>query len=323
MTSRLFKVLVTHPEVPKQVLDTLKQKCEVIVCKNVPPLKSEVLEKIQGADAILWAHYQPLNGEILDAAGSQLKAVSTMSSGIDYVDIAEFKKRQMPLGHTPRAVNNSVADIAIGLMISAGRLFHEGRRMIETSQWETDRHDWLMGQEISDSTVGFFGFGGIGQVIARRLLSFDVKKIIYNTRTKKPNEADFNASHVAFDQLLSDSDFIIVASPLTPETKGIFNAEAFAKMKPNCVFVNVARGQIVDQHALYNALKKRQIFAAGLDVTTPEPLPSDDPLLSVPNCIILPHVGTSTAQTTIKMGNIAVQNILNALEGKPMVAPAY
>lgn len=286
-------------------------------------MKSEILEKIQGCDAVLWAHYQPLNAEILDAAGSELKAVSTMSSGIDYVDIAEFKKRQMPLGHTPRAVNNSVADIAIGLMIAAGRLFHEGRRVIETSQWQTDRYDWLTGQEIGDSTIGFFGFGGIGQMIARRLLTFDIKKIIYTTRTKKPNESDFNATQVPFDELLSESDFIIVASPLTDETKGVFNAEAFAKMKPNCVFVNVARGQIVDQHALYNALKKRQIFAAGLDVTTPEPLPSDDPLLSVPNCIILPHRGTATLQSTIKMGTLAAQNILNALEGRPMVTPAY
>lgn len=129
---RIYKVLVTHPEVPVPVLEYLRQRgCETIVCQNVPPVRAEVLQKLPGVDAIFWAHYQPLNSEILDAAGSQLKAVSTMSSGIDYVDIAEFKRRQLPLGHTPGIVKNSVADLAIGLMISAGRFFHAGRQEIE------------------------------------------------------------------------------------------------------------------------------------------------------------------------------------------------
>lgn len=129
---RIYKVLVSHPEVPAPVLEYLQQRgCETIVCQNVPPVRSDILQKLPGVDAIFWAHYQPLNSEILDAAGKQLKAVSTMSSGIDYVDVPEFKRRQMPLGHTPGIVKNAVADLAIGLMISAGRFFHAGRREIE------------------------------------------------------------------------------------------------------------------------------------------------------------------------------------------------
>ncbi|XP_075153322.1 glyoxylate reductase/hydroxypyruvate reductase [Haematobia irritans] len=321
---RLYKVLVTHPEVPVPALDYLRQKgCQTIICENVPPERSDILKKLPGVDAIFWASYQPLNGEILDAAGTQLKAVSTMTSGIDYVDLEEFKRRQMPLGHTPGVVKNAVADLAIGLMIAAGRFFHAGRKDIESSHWETERYDWLMGQEIRDSTIGFLGFGGIGQAIAKRLQCWDVRKFIYHTRNRRENDGDFRAHHVTFDELLSESDFLIVACPLTSETKGKFNAEAFSKMKRNCVFVNVGRGGIVDQDALMKALKSGQIFSAGLDVMSPEPLPPDHPLLKIPNCVIIPHLGTQTWKTTTEMAMVAAQNIINALEGKPMISPAY
>uniref|UniRef100_A0A1I8NPL2 Glyoxylate reductase/hydroxypyruvate reductase n=1 Tax=Stomoxys calcitrans TaxID=35570 RepID=A0A1I8NPL2_STOCA len=321
---RLYKVLVTHPEVPLPALEYLRQKgCQTIVCENVPPVRSDILQKVPGVDAIFWACYQPLNAEILDAAGNQLKAVTTMSSGIDYVDVGEFKRRQMPLGHTPGVVKNGVADLAIGLMIAAGRFFHAGRQEIESSQWKTERIDWLMGQEIRDSTIGFLGFGGIGQAIAKRLQCWDVRQIIYHTRNRKENDGEFAAKHVTFDELLRESDFLVVACPLTPETKGKFNADAFGKMKNNCVFVNVGRGGIVDQEALCQALKCGQIFSAGLDVMTPEPLPAEHPLLKLPNCVIIPHLGTQTIKTTNEMAMVAANNIINALEGQPMVSPAY
>ncbi|XP_036329270.1 glyoxylate reductase/hydroxypyruvate reductase-like [Rhagoletis pomonella] len=321
-TRRFHKVLVSHPGVPKAALDLLQQRgCETIVCESVPPSRAEILHKVPGVDAIFWAHYQPLNGEILDAAGQQLKAVSTMSSGIDYVDLPEFKRRQMPLGHTPGIVKNSVADLAVGLMVAAGRHFHAGRQEIENSLWRTERIDWMMGQEVRGSVVGFLGFGGIGQAIAKRLQGWEAAKIIYHTRT--PRENPFGAIHVPFEQLLRESDFLVVACPLTAETRGKFNAGAFKQMKTNCVFVNVGRGGIVDQPALVNALKTGEIAAAGLDVMTPEPLPADDPLLKLPNCVVIPHLGTQTMQTTIEMGLTAANNILNALDGKPMICPAY
>ncbi|XP_037959692.1 glyoxylate reductase/hydroxypyruvate reductase [Teleopsis dalmanni] len=321
---RVFKVLISHPEVPVPALELLRQHgCETIICQSVPPSRTEILQKLPGVDAILWAHYQPLNAQILDAAGSQLKAVSTMSSGIDYVDLDEFKRRQMPLGHTPGIVKNAVADLAIGLMISAGRLFHAGRREIDNSLWQTERINWLMGQELRQSVVGLLGFGGIGQAIAKRLQSWDVSKIIYNTRTRKDNDFELQAQHVSFQNLLQESDFLVVACPLTSETKGIFDEEAFSKMKPNCVFVNVGRGGIVNQNALFNALKSGQIFAAGLDVMTPEPIPANDPLLQLPNCVVIPHLGTQTMRTTTEMAKIAANNILNALKGESMISPAY
>ncbi|XP_030383194.1 glyoxylate reductase/hydroxypyruvate reductase-like [Scaptodrosophila lebanonensis] len=319
-----FKVLISHPNVPAPALDLLRSRGgELIFCECVPPSRSEIISKVAGVDAIFWARYQPLNAEILDAAGCQLRAVSTMSAGIDYVDVPEFKRRNIPLGHTPDVVRNSVAELAIGLMIAAGRNFHDGRCKIGRSQWRIEEVDWLMGQEIRDSVVGFFGFGGIGQAIAKRLQSWDVAKILYTTRTRKPNEADYKAEHVPFERLLKESDFVVVASPLTEETREKFNSQAFGQMKSSAVFVNVARGGIVKQSDLHDALKSGRIFAAGLDVTTPEPLPADDPLLKLPNCVVLPHLGTQSWKTTTEMGMLAANNILNALEGKPMIKSAY
>ncbi|EDW03269.1 glyoxylate reductase/hydroxypyruvate reductase [Drosophila grimshawi] len=322
--SRAFKVLVTHPQVPLPALELLRSRgAETIVCQSVPPSRDEILQKVAGVDAIYWAHYQPLNASILDAAGPKLRAVSTMSSGIDYADVAEFKRRQIPLGHTPGVVKNAVADLAIGLMIAAGRHFHAGRTSIETSQWVTERIDWLMGKEIRDSVIGFFGFGGISQAIAKRLQGWDVAKILYTTRTRKENDVDFKAEHVPFERLLGESDFLVVAAPLTDQTREKFNAQAFEQMKSSAVFVNVARGGLVKQSDLHEALITGQIFAAGLDVTTPEPLPANDPILKLPNCVVLPHMGTQTMKTTIEMSLLAANNIINAIDGKPMIRSAY
>ncbi|KAI8041980.1 hypothetical protein M5D96_003278 [Drosophila gunungcola] len=354
---KAFKVLVTHPEVPQVGIDLLKQNCEIVQVQSVPINRAELLEKIRGA---------------LDAAGPQLKSISTMSAGIDYVDVPELKRRKIPLGHTPTVLNTAVADLAVGLLIAASRRFHEGRKKIDNDQWENYHLNWLLGQDIRDSTVGFYGFGGIGQAIAKRLSGFDidkvlyttrrrvhkeieeefnakkvdfdtllaqkivnqddlyealksnrifsagldvtdpeplspkdklltldnaarraiakrlqcwdVAKIIYHTRTRKENDGDFKAEHVSFENLLKESDFLVVAAPLTNETRDKFNALAFQQMKKSSVFVNVARGGLVNQPDLHDALTNGKIFAAGLDVTTPEPLPADNPLLKLPNC---------------------------------------
>lgn len=243
MLRKSFKVLVTHPEVPRPAIDLLLQKCEVEVCSKIPPTKEDTLQKIQGVDGVLWAHTDKVNGEVLDAAGKQLKVISTMTSGIDYVDIPTVKERGVLLGNTPGAVSICVAELAIGLMLAAGRRFQQGRRIIEKSTWETNHIDWMYGQEIRGSVVGFFGFGGIGQATAVRLKPFGVKRIIYTTRRKLDNEDQLGANHVDFKTLLKESDFLVVASPLTDQTKEIFNDAAFDQMKSNCVFVNVARGR--------------------------------------------------------------------------------
>lgn len=179
----------------------------------------------------------------------------------------------------------------------------------------------MCGQGLKGSRVGLFGFGRIGQEIAARIKPFKPSMLTYTSRSQHQKEAEkVSALYVSFDEMLCESDFIIVCCSLTPETKEIFNASAFGKMKSNAIFINTARGGIVDQDALYCALKEKRIQAAGLDVTTPEPLPLDDPLLSLNNVVILPHIGSADINTRIEMSRITALNILAALKGKEMIA---
>lgn len=275
------KVLVTHNDVPETGLSLLRQKCEVTIVETNN--REELLEKIKGMDGVFWGSHEKLNAEALDAAGPQLKAISTMSVGIDYVDVEEIKRRKIPLGYTPKVLNDAVADIAVGLAIGASRRFYEGRLKIDSSEWER-RQQWLLGQEIRNSTVGIVGFGGIGETIAKRLSGFEIGQFLYCGHSPKKAAEKYNAKFVPFMELVAQSDFVFIICPLTDETRKMFNAKVFAKMKPTSVLINVARGDIVDQEALYDALKNNKIFAAGLDVMSPEPLPSDHQLLTLPNC---------------------------------------
>ncbi|XP_055838604.1 glyoxylate reductase/hydroxypyruvate reductase-like [Episyrphus balteatus] len=317
------KVLVTHPDVPQEAIDILSQKCKVTVLSSCPPVRTEILEKCKGMDAFLWGGHEALNAEILDAAGPQVKSISTMSAGYDFVDLEEIKKRKIPFGNTPEVLSVAVAELAIGLMISAARRFHEGRKHIESSTWNNASLKWMLGREVRGAKIGFFGFGSIAQAIADRLEGFEIGSIIYHTRRVSPAGNDYKAKHVTFDELLAQSDFIFIASPLTESTREKFNESAFNKMKSTAVLINIGRGQIVDQKALYNALKTNKIFSAGLDVMTPEPLPADDPLLSLPNCVLVPHLGSATERTRCDMGVIAAHNVLQGLAGEPMFAPVY
>jgi glyoxylate/hydroxypyruvate reductase len=315
------KVLVTHYDVPQAGIDLLREYCDVTVSKQTDH-RAELLEQVKGMDGIFWATHNRLNAEALDAAGPQLKSLSTMSVGIDYVDLPELKRRKLPLGYTPTVLNDAVADIGVGLAIAASRYFHQGRMKIEANQWER-RPQWLLGQEIRGSTVGIVGFGGIGQTIAKRLSGFDVGQFLYCGHNKKPEADKIGAKFVPFMELVEKSDFIFIICPLTSETRKMFNAEVFAKMKPTSVLINVARGDIVDQEALYDALKNNKIFAAGLDVTSPEPLPADHPLMTLENCVIIPHLGSATVRTRDDMAKVAAINVLAGLVGEPMHSAAY
>lgn len=260
-------------------------RCEVIICAEDE--RQEILEKSKGCDGIIWATHCSLDAEALDAAGPQLKAVSTVSAGYDYVDVPEMKRRGVLLGHTPNVLSNAVADLAVGLLVGAARRFTEGQRKIVNNAWELGDPTWMLGQDIQQSTVGIVGLGGIGQTIIKRLSGFDVGQFLYSGRTKKPAgnsqwdilctevpECQFwlgcfslfvfsaqalGAEYVSLDELLRRSDFVVVACPLTAETRGMFNRAAFAKMKSNCVFVNVARGGMLIKQHKQNALRTKFI----------------------------------------------------------------
>uniref|UniRef100_A0A182QAH5 Glyoxylate reductase/hydroxypyruvate reductase n=1 Tax=Anopheles farauti TaxID=69004 RepID=A0A182QAH5_9DIPT len=317
-SDRRPKLAITCSDIPTSYVDLLKQKCDVTVCNGLN--RTDILRSITGAEGILWLTTDRLDSEALDAAGAQLKVVSTMTSGMDYVDSGEFVRRGIALGHTPKVVNDPVADIAIGLMLAAARRFHEGREKIVKGQWEM-RPQWLLGQDVPGSTVGIVGLGGIGQTILKRLKGFDIARCLYTGRNRKVEGDQAGASYVDLATLLRESDFIFIACPLTSETTKLFNHDTFALMKPSSVLINVARGGIVDQLALVQALQKGTIFAAGLDVMTPEPLEPDDPLLSLPNCVAVPHLGTATKQSLLDMFTITANNVLSVLAGGELIAP--
>ncbi|KAJ8916813.1 hypothetical protein NQ315_005820 [Exocentrus adspersus] len=287
------KVLVSNPTVPQIGFDLLQKYCDIIRIENENETKEEIISKVKGVDAIYWASRLKLDKDIIEAAGPQMKVVGTMSAGYNHIDVDELKKRGIKLGNTPNVLNNAVADIAVLLALAASRRIHEGRLKIENNQWDLGSQ-WMLGQDISGATVGIIGLGGIGQAIVKRLIPFEVQQFLYTGHREKVEGKELGAKFVSLDTLVRESDFVIVSCPLNSETEEMCNEDFFAKMKKTAVFVNISRGKVVHQPSLVKALRDGQIFAAGLDVMTPEPLPPDDELLKLPNAVIVPHLGSAT-----------------------------
>ncbi|EDW84024.2 uncharacterized protein Dwil_GK13923 [Drosophila willistoni] len=315
-------VYVTRPDVDASGLDLLRKSCDVSTWREALPVpREELLRQVVGKDALYCALTDKIDAAVLDAAGPQLKCVSTISVGYEHIDVAECKKRGIRVGFTPDVLTDATAELTVALLLATNRRLLEANKEVYNGGWKSWSPMWMCGQGLKGSRVGLLGFGRIGQEIAARVFAFKPSQITYTTRTARPQEASkINAIHVDFEEMLRESDFIIVCCALTPETKEIFGTEAFAKMKPNCIFINTARGGVVDQKALYDALRTKRIQAAGLDVTTPEPLPLADPLLQLDNVVILPHIGSADIETRKEMSRITARNILAALAGEKMEA---
>lgn len=237
-----------------------------------------------------------------------------MSVGYDHIDTAAVKARQIQIGYTPDVLTDATADLTVLLTLGAARRIKEAIQVAENGQWREWRPTWMCGSQLSQKTVGIVGMGRIGEAVATRLRAFGVSRIVYSGRNKRPVHGDF----VSLDELLTVSDFVIVCCALTKETRHLFNYEAFSKMKKTAVFVNSARGGIVDQEGLVKALEEKLIGSAGLDVTDPEPLPPTHKLYSFSNCLILPHIGSATLETREQMAGMSLDNILAALNNQPL-----
>uniref|UniRef100_A0A1I8PU94 Glyoxylate reductase/hydroxypyruvate reductase n=1 Tax=Stomoxys calcitrans TaxID=35570 RepID=A0A1I8PU94_STOCA len=315
-------VYVTRPDVAPIGLDLLKKECNVTHWSEAKPVpREELLRNVQGKDALFCALTDKIDAEIIERAGPQLKCIATISVGYEHIDLNECKKRGIRVGYTPDVLTDATAELTLALILATNRRLIEANKEVYNGGWKSWAPSWMCGPGLKGSRVGLFGFGRIGQEIASRLLPFKPALITYTTRTERPEEAKrVSASYVSFDEMLGESDFIIACCALTPETKEIFNSSAFGKMKSNCIFVNISRGGVVEQTALYNALKEKRIMAAGLDVTTPEPLPLDDPLLTLNNIVILPHIGSAEINTRTEMSRITAMNILAGLKGTQMIS---
>lgn len=311
------KVFVTRI-IPDKGLDLVKEFCDADVWEGeLPPPRQEILRHVQDVDGLLSLLTDRIDGEVMDAAGVRLKVISNYAVGFDNIDVDAATARGIPVGNTPGALTEATADFAFALLISAARRVPEGDRFVRDGKWKTWAPMLLLGNEIHNATLGVVGFGRIGQAMARRAAGFDMR-VIYYDPNETGDQPDIKATSVDFETLLEESDFISLHTPLTPDTRHLIDAEALSRMKRTAVLVNTSRGPVVDMNALYEALRDRKIFAAGLDVTDPEPLPATHPLLTLDNLVVAPHVASASHTARGNMAWMAANNLIAGLKGEPL-----
>jgi lactate dehydrogenase-like 2-hydroxyacid dehydrogenase len=255
----------------------------------------------------------------MDSAGPHLRGIANFAVGYNNIDIQAAKQRGIQVGNTPGVLTGATADIAVGLILAAGRCFGSAIANVQQFQWRNWEPMMFLGQEFEGKTLGIVGMGRIGHAVAKRMHGGWGMRIVYTAREPKPeSETSFGAIRLELDDLLRQSDVVSLHCPLTEQTRNLIGARELGLMKPNAIFVNTARGEVVDQGALADALSRRGIFAAGLDVTTPEPIDRTDRLRSEANCLILPHIGSATEDARNHMATMAADNLIAAIEGKPM-----
>ena len=312
------KAFVTRA-IPQEALDLLAAHAEIEVWPHdEPPGPATLRSLVAKADGVLTNIMDRIDAPLFDAA-SNLKVVSQMAVGLDNIDVAEATRRRIPVGYTPGVVSNATADQAFALLLAAARRLTEAERWVRKGSWEIAFHPlfWL-GAEVHQSTIGIIGMGSIGLEMAKRARGFDMR-ILYHSRTRKPDaEKLYQMQYVDMPTLLAESDFVSLHVPLTPETHHFIATGELALMKPTAILVNAARGPVVDPAALYQALRTKTIAAAALDVTSPEPIEPDDPLLSLENLVVAPHLGSSTVTTRTRMAVLAAENLIAGLEGRPL-----
>lgn len=280
--------------------------------------RGDLLSRVADADGLYSMLTDRVDEELLSRA-PKLVVVSNMAVGYDNIDVAACSARGIPVGHTPNVLTETVADTAFGLLIAAARRFGEGIDHVRDGEWGQWEPNLLWGAEIHGSTLGIVGFGRIGVAVARRAAGFGMK-VIFTTRRGAAVSGELEATAVDLEELLATADHIVIAVPLSDETHHMFGEQAFAAMKSSATLVNISRGPTVDTAALVAALRTGQIGAAGLDVVDPEPLPGDHPLLELPNALVIPHLGSSTARTRIAMANLAADNVAAAFAGRALPA---
>ncbi len=294
----------------------LREVAEVDVWRgDEPPPHHELIRRAADADALLTMLTDPIDAAVLDT-GKRLRIVAQMAVGYDNVDVAAATERGILVTNTPGVLTETTADLAFALLLAAARRVVEGDRLARTGGWKSWHPSFLLGQDVHGATLGIVGLGQIGLAIARRARGFDMR-LLYHARTRRPRaETDVGLQFVDLDRLLRESDFVSLHVPLSAETRHLIGKRELALMKPSAVLVNAARGPVVDQRALYTALKERRIAAAGLDVAEIEPIPLDDPLLTLDNVVVTPHIGSASVATRARMAEMAVESVLQALRGE-------
>lgn len=314
-----LKVFISRM-IPEAGLTMLKQDYDVDVWEDkLPPSRQILLDKVKGADGILCLLTEKIDAEVMDAAGSQLKVISNYAVGFDNIDIPETTRRCIPVSNTPGCLTETTEDFAFALLMAGARRIVEADNYVRDGNWQTWGPRLLLGQDIHHATLGFLGFGKIGQTVAKRAAGFDMDVIYHDPwLSEKVRNNGHCASSVSFEELLEKSDFLSLHVPLVEETHHMINKAAFEKMKSTAVLINTARGPVVDPDALYDALKNKRIACAALDVTEPEPIQKDNPLLKLDNVIIAPHIASASYATRNTMATMAASNLIAELKGEAL-----
>ncbi|MBA2254663.1 MAG: D-glycerate dehydrogenase [Chloroflexi bacterium] len=289
---------------------------------ELPPPRDELLRRVAGVEGLLSLLTDRVDDELLDAAGPQLKVVSNYAVGFDNVDVPACTRRDIPVGNTPDVLTETTADLAFALLMAAARRIPEGYDYVRADRWQTWGPMLLLSPDVHHATLGIVGFGRIGREMAKRARGFDMEILYHDVQQASPeDEAALHARSVEMDELLAESDFISLHTNLTPETHHLLDEAAFARMKPTAIVINTSRGPVIDQRALFEALRDRVIGGAALDVTDPEPMRADDPLLTQPNALVVPHVASASHTTRGRMAEMAAANLLAGLRGERLPTP--
>jgi glyoxylate reductase len=304
--ARVARIFVTR-DLPFPAIDLLKQEHEVEMWRDpMPPPPDALRERAAGAQGLLTTLTEQVGAELLDAAPG-LQAIANMAVGTDNIDVEQAKRRGIAVGNTPDVLTDATADLTFALLLALARRILPGAERVRAGEWRTWDPAGDLGADLSGATLGVVGWGRIGQAVARRAEGFGME-VIHSSRS----------SGVELGELLERADVVTLHTPLSPETRHLIDDAALRRMKPTALLVNAARGGVVDQEALRHALIEGRIAGAALDVTEPEPLPADDPLLRAPNLVVVPHLGSATVRTREKMAAMAVENLLAALGGREM-----
>ena len=316
------KVFVAR-QLPADGIDPIVAACDARIWEgDLPPPRADLLAAIAGCDGVLTLLTDKVDDEFLDAAGPQLKVVSNYAVGFDNVDVPACTARGVAVGNTPGVLTDTTADLAFALLMAAARRVAEGDRYVRAGKWKTWGPLLLLGPDVHGATLGIVGFGRIGQAMARRATGFGMTILYHDVHRADPAiEAEHDATFLPLEELLARADFVSLHVNLTDETRGMIDAEKLGWMKPTAVLVNTSRGPVINPSALADALRNGVIGAAALDVTDPEPIPADDPLLSLDNCLVVPHIASASHATRSRMAQMAAANLLAGVAAQPLPTP--
>lgn len=304
-------------KIAQEALDMIAGVAKMEVWKGeLPPPRDVLINKVQDIEGLLSLLTETVDTGLMEAA-PRLRVVSNMAVGYENIDVREATRRGIVVGHTPGVLAETTADFTFALVLAAARRLVEADAYARKGKWKTWGPMVMLGQDVHAATLGIVGFGRIGTEVAKRAKGFNMQVLYYDQVRRLQEEKELGVKYISnLSGLLSSADFITIHVPLTAETYHLISTAEFAAMKPTAILINTSRGPVVDQKALYQALKSRQIFAAGLDVTEVEPILPDDPLLTLDNIIISPHIASASITTRTKMATLAAANLIAGLRGE-------